>query len=284
MIDLHVHSTFSDGSDTPEELVRIATEGGLSALSLTDHDTTAGLARFAAACDEFALRGIPGVEVSAELSPGTLHMLGYFIVAGHEQLEDTLRRVRAGRSKRNDGIFRKLEELGFPLTREEVEAYAGDEVVGRPHFAQAMLARGYASSKEEVFEKYLAKGKPAYVDRWRPQPEESIAVIRAAGGVPVLGHPFTLRMSSNALRAFVRTLADAGLGGIEVYYPEHRPAQVREYLQLAKHFDLVPTGGSDYHGNITPDIRLGRGFGSLDVPEDAVTELQNRTPQSRETE
>ena len=149
-------------------------------------------------------------------------------------------------------------------------------MVGRPHFAQALLSKGYVASRQEAFDRYLAKGKPAYTDRLRFSPADSIAAIRGAGGLPVLAHPFTLKLEPAALKSAVKELADAGLQGIEVYYPEHAPAQVRQYGELAGAFGLVATGGSDFHGGNNPAIEMGRGFGSLDVPDEVVDALERR--------
>jgi len=276
VIDLHVHSTFSDGSLTPEELVDRAREIGLTAIALTDHDSVDGVPRFLAACGGGPPEGIPGVEISAQVARGTLHILGYFIDPGDAKLARMLNRIRDGRGERNREIVARLNALGLTVKWEEVRAFAGEEVVGRPHFAQALLARGYVRSKDEAFEKYLAKGRPAYADRFRLPPAECIALIADAGGVPVLSHPFTMELGPKQLRAFTSSLKDAGLQGVEVYYSEHSASQQAEYLRLAAELDLVATGGSDFHGEANPAVKLGRGFGSLQVPEEAIEELRAR--------
>lgn len=276
MIDLHMHSTFSDGSLTPEELVEAGKRTRLTAMSLTDHDCMDGLSRFMTACDAVGIVGIPGVEISAEVGAGTMHVLGYYVAMGDADLEGVLRVIRDGREDRNVKILERLNELGCHLEWDEVAKLAGEDVVGRPHFAQAMQSRGYVSSKQEAFDMYLAKGKQAYVDRTRQTPEDSIGAILAAGGVPVLSHPFTLGLGRNALKEFVGQLTDMGLGGIEVYYSEHAAQRVQEYLELTKHFDLQATGGTDFHGDVNPAIRLGYGFGSLKVPDEIVGQLQER--------
>jgi predicted metal-dependent phosphoesterase TrpH len=276
MIDLHTHSTFSDGSLTPEQLVERAKNLGVTALALTDHDSTSGIPRFMTACRAAQLTGIPGVEISVEVQHGTLHMLGYFVEAGDPGLEAMLVKIRGGRELRNREILDKLNKLGLALTWEEVAAFAGEDVVGRPHFAQAMIARGYVTDKDKAFERYLSKGKPAYTDRFRLFPAESMQAIAKAGGLPVLSHPFTLELSKQALRAQVKELKALGLVGIEVYYSEHDQEQVREYLALAKEFDLVATGGSDFHGDQNPAVELGSGFGTLVVPEACLDQLRQR--------
>jgi len=294
MIDLHVHSTFSDGSLTPEQLVARARDVGLSAMALTDHDCAGGIDSFMAACRQakpaavkngdtqaaggrgHELIGIPGIEISADVSHGTMHVLAYFIDHKNSELDGKLTLIREGRRIRNEYILRRLNDLGFRLTLDDVSAFAGEDTVGRPHFAQALTARGYVASKKAAFDLYLAKGKPAYVDRFRLSPEESIAVIRKAGGVPVLSHPFTLELSKDDLREYAAKLKGAGLEGIEAYYPEHSPSQQREYLDLARDLNIVATGGSDFHGEINPAIRLGKGFGSLNIPDCIVEELRMR--------
>ena len=284
MIDLHVHSTFSDGSLTPEQLVERALDIGLTAMALTDHDCTGGIDRFLAACRRSGepggegdmgreLMGIPGVEISAEVSRGTLHMLGYFIDHRNGDLEKALKRMRGGRRTRNREILRRLNDLGLELTWDEVAGFAGQDVIGRPHFAQALMARGHVSSKSAAFDLYLAKGKPAYADRFRLSPADSMSAILNAGGIPVLAHPFTLELDREALRKHVAELKGMGLQGIEAYYPEHSGERTQEYLALAMEFGLVVTGGSDFHGEINPAITLGRGFGSLNVPDSILEEL-----------
>jgi len=276
MIDLHVHSTFSDGSLTPEALAAQAAESGLHAVALTDHVSTAGVARFLAACQVNGIEGMTGVEISADVSRGTLHMLGYGVDTNHARLQSVLHEIRDGREERNHKILAKLNALGYVLTWDEVAAYAGEDVIGRPHFAQALLAKGFVASKEEAFDRLLAKNKPAYVDRFRLSPAESVGLIREAGGVAVLAHPFTLDLGKKALRAYVEELKGLGLDGIETYYSEHTPVQVREYESLARDLDLIRTGGSDFHGDINPNIRLGVGFGTLHVPDELFEELKAR--------
>ena len=281
MIDLHMHSTFSDGSLTPEQLVAKGREIGLTAMALTDHDCTSGVPRFLAACAAAGIAGVAGVEISAEVPRGTLHMLGYFIQPGHPFLEEVLHRIRDGREIRNAEILRKLNALGMELTWEEVAKHAGEDVVGRPHFAMALIARGYVAGKQDAFDRFLAKNKAAYVDRFRLSPEDSIAAIAKGGGVPILAHPFTLGLGRKDLKKTVGQLKDAGLQGIEVFYSEHSPEQTRLYMNLAKEFDLAATGGADFHGAANPVVKMGIGFGSLEVADDVIAELRARRDGAR---
>jgi len=278
MIDLHSHSIFSDGSLTPEELIEQACAAGLRAVALTDHDTTAGLPRFLKAAEGRTVRAIPGVEISADFSPGTMHMLGYFIRPDDPALEERLVWIREGRDQRNAEILGKLNALGFHIAWDEVARHAGADVVGRPHFAQVLLERGMVKTKDEAFDLYLGKGKAAYAERRRFSTEDSIALIRAAGGVAVLAHPFTLGLDDAALRSLIERLAGQGLGGIEVYYSEHSSGLQQAYSRLAEEFGLVATGGSDFHGALASDIRLGSGFGGLRVPDEVVEKLEARRP------
>ncbi|NKB23160.1 MAG: PHP domain-containing protein [Kiritimatiellae bacterium] len=277
MIDLHMHSIFSDGSCTPEELVEEARCLNLSAISLTDHDTIKGIDRFLKAANTTKVRPIPGVEISAEYPSGEMHILGYFIDPNHSKLNEKLEWIRSGRESRNQEILDKLNQLGLTLAWDEVSSFAGDEVVGRPHFAQALMARGYVSTKKEAFNKYLATGKPACAQRRQLSPEASLEVIRDAGGVPVLAHPFTVRLDPENFRQCLSDLCDQGLGGLEVYYSEHNEERVKIYLPYAKEFNLAPSGGSDFHGAMSPGIKMGHGFGSLEVPDELLGELESRS-------
>lgn len=276
MIDLHVHSTFSDGSLTPEELVEKAVQAGLSAMALTDHDGMMGIDRFMAACRQHGLRGIPGVEISVDFSGGTMHMLGYFMRHTDPAVADALIRLRKGREERNQIILERINKMGFALAWHEVSELAKEDVVGRPHFAQAMITKGYVKKKEEAFDKYLGKGKPGYADRTRFSVDESIAMIRDAGGVPVLAHPFTLGLGRKRLRVLLAELAQKGLQGIETYYSEHSHDQQRFCLSMARDLGLAVTGGSDFHGSMNPNIKLGIGFGGLDIADELVDLLQAR--------
>ncbi len=278
MIDLHVHSTFSDGSLRPTQLAEEAAKAGLHAVALTDHDTVDGIPEFLGACERMGVLGIPGIELSIDVPRGTLHMLGYWIDLPHAELEQILRHLRTAREERNRQIMERLYALGCNLTWEDVKAFAGEEVVGRLHFAQALEAKGYVKSKDEAFERFLGKGKSAYVNRYRLSVEQSLRIIRAAGGVAALAHPFTLELSPSALRAAVAEWKNYGLSAIEVFYSEHTPEQERQYLALSKELDLVAIGGSDFHGAANPAIRIGRGFGSLVVPDEIVDCLRARRP------
>lgn len=267
MIDLHTHSTASDGTLSPAELVREASRAGLTHLALTDHDGIGGLAeaRAEAACSGVVFLG--GVEISAEYQPGTMHILGYGFREEDAALSRKLEGLRGAREERNPKIVAKLRGLGMQITMDEAAALAGGKVVGRPHFAKVLLDRGYVQSTQEAFDRYLAKGGPAYVDKVRLSPAESIRTICDAGGVAVLAHPRQLKVRDDAeLESRVRELADLGLQGIESFYRDHDEEDEGKLLALAEKYGLVPTGGSDFHGANRPDIRLGVGQGRMRVP------------------
>lgn len=273
MIDLHMHSIFSDGTYTPEELIEEGAKAGLKAMALTDHDTVGGVPRFQAAAAAAGMRVFTGVEVSSDVAQGTMHVLGYGVDPKSASLIQHLDWIRQGRDERNQEILQKLNRLGLHVSYREVASYAGADVVGRPHFAQALIAKGYARDKKDAFDRYLARGKPAYAERRRLDPSATMELIRSSGGVPVLAHPFTLKLQGAQMKRALRDLADIGLMGLEVYYSEHTPEMQRTYARLARDLGLLATGGSDFHGAVSPDVRLGRGFGSLQVPDEVADQL-----------
>lgn len=267
MIDLHMHSTCSDGTFSPAELVRAAKAAGVTHMALTDHDTVSGLAEARAEAGRQGIAFLGGLEISAELQPGTMHILGYGFDESSPALLDKLEVVQRARRERNPKIVRKLNDLGFDLTMEEIESEAGGTVVGRPHFAAVMVKKGQAATTQEVFDRYLAKGKPAYENKARLSPEESIAAIRDAGGVAVLAHPLQMKARDEAeLEAMIGRLVRAGLQGLECHYRNHTEEDTARFLKLASDHGLFPTGGSDFHGANRPKIHLGTGEGNLKVP------------------
>lgn len=273
MIDLHTHSTFSDGSLTPEQLAQEAAFARLSAVALTDHDSIEGVPRFLDACRSLQIRGVPGVELSAEFPDGTMHILGYFIELQHPELGARLAEIRAGRVARNAEILKHINDMGMALTMAEVAAYAGEDNIGRLHFSQALVARGYAQTRQEAFDRYLGKGRKGYADRLRLTARDCIELIRRAGGIPVLAHPFTLHLAKPDLANLAAELAGYGLQGIEIYYPQQNARQMKQYQALAQRLNLVMTGGTDFHGAPMPDIKLGAGFGDTRIPETVLEQL-----------
>ena len=273
-IDLHLHTTHSDGSFNTSDVMAFAKEAGVTALAITDHDIVDGIPEAMAAGALLNIEVIPGVEISSLQGENELHILGYFFNWKDETLNQRMMTLRDSRHTRNPQIIRKLNELGVDLSYEEVRRLAGTESVGRPHIARVLMNKGVVASAKEAFDRYLADGRPAYVPRELPPPEEAVAWIREAGGIPVLAHPTWVKQSGEGLDRLLDQLKSFGLGGIEVHYSTHSPRQTEDYLSLAKRLDLLVTGGSDFHGVTKPDIAVGRGRGDLKVPEKLLDPLR----------
>ena len=277
MIDLHTHSTASDGTMSPTALVRHAQERRLEAIALTDHDTVEGLEEALSAGVRDGIEVVPGIEISAEFPNSTLHILGYYMDFKNQAFLDSISVLQKARSERNHTIIGKLQALGLDITLEEVEIEAETGLVGRPHFAQVLLKKGYVKIPREAFEKYLAKGAPAYTDKFRFDPCDAIAYIRNAGGIPVLAHPFTIKYkAAEELEAIIADMVGWGIMGIEAYYSEHSETQVRLYKDMAEKYNLALTGGSDFHGQNIKGISLGTGKGSLNIAYKYLEKLKTR--------
>ncbi|MDR3766296.1 MAG: PHP domain-containing protein [Butyricicoccus sp.] len=263
MLDLHTHSTASDGQYTPTELVHLAAQKGVTVLSLTDHDTTAGLAEAAQAAAGCGIHFIPGIELDTKYPGirGNFHMLGYGIDPEHPALAAQCADFAEQRLQRANRIFSYLESYGIHLDRDKVFAYAGPGVIARPHFARVMLESGYVSSIQEAFDRYLDTPEFQTIDRPKPHPKEAIQMIRQAGGIPVLAHPYQMKLGEHSLPALLEELKNDGLGGLECYYSTHTAQQTEELLALAGRYGLYITGGSDFHGEkIKPQIALATGI------------------------
>ncbi len=280
-VDLHCHSSASDGTLTPSQVVEEAQRAGLSALALTDHDTVAGVGEAASAAGAFGIEFLAGIEISAEFPyPGTLHILGYGIDPQSPDLRNLTETLIAGRDNRNPRIVAKLSELGVAISMQEWEDEARGGVMGRPHLAAILHRKGYVSSIKQAFDKYLAQGAPAFVDKERLSPREAMARIRASGGLPVLAHPVQLRTTNDAqLERVVKDLMDLGLAGIEVMHSDHDAALVEKYTALANRLGLLMTGGSDFHGSNKKDIQLGMVRGRR-VPRAFFDDLLKRLSES----
>lgn len=275
MVDLHMHSVYSDGTCTPAELVALAEAGGVAAIALTDHDTVAGIPDLLAAAENSPVEIVPGIEISATCARGTMHILGYLIDPTSAVLLEKIKKMQRGRDQRNQEILKKLNKLGYVLQWSEIEQQAGKDVVGRPHIAAALLQRGYVKTRKAAFDLLLAKGRPAYADRYHFSPQESIEMIHAAGGAAVLAHPATLALKDKALKQMLEELKGYGLDGVETYYSSHRPDQIAKFAQWGEELGLICTGGSDFHGANTPDIKVGTGFGQLNVPDEVLAQLKS---------
>jgi 3',5'-nucleoside bisphosphate phosphatase len=254
-VDLHVHSTASDGRLSPPDIIGRAAEIGLKVIALTDHDTVDGIIPALDAAKAYpSLTFIPGVEISTDLADGEAHILGYFIDYASPELAKLLRKSRDSRSGRGKRMVEKLNALGVNIDWARVQQIAGDGAIGRPHVAQAMIEKGYISKFEEAFDKYIGHGGPAYVEREKMTPEEAVSMIVNARGLPVLAHPFTVKDPE----AMVISLKKVGLVGVEVFYKDNTPQQTANTLQLAKKYGLIPTGGTDFHGiGDSNEVKLG---------------------------
>ena len=278
-IDLHIHSTASDGTLTPAEILSLAKELNLGAIAITDHDTLDGSKDALSFGIPPSVKFLTGVEISAEPPPsfscaGSFHILGYAVDIDHPALSHKLSMLRDSRKNRNPQILKLLSRFGIEIEFDEVRKLAGNSQLGRPHIAQLMVDKGYVRSIDSAFDEYLGNGKPAYVDRFRFECEETIKAILNAGGIPVLAHPRLLGIKENdVIEDLIAVLTDMGLRGIEAYYPEHTKNLIAYYSRLARHFNLLITGGTDFHGAIKPDIQMGVGNGDFFVPFELYEKL-----------
>jgi 3',5'-nucleoside bisphosphate phosphatase len=273
-IDLHTHTNFSDGSFSPAALVELAHKKGLNILAITDHDTTDGLAEAMEAAQALPLELIPGIELSTEFQGRETHMLGYFIDPADPQFQARLERLRATRLDRIQHILERLHSLNVEISLAEVEQVAGSGTIGRPHIAQVLIDKGYVKGMKEAFERFLGVRGAAYVRRVVPEAAEIITWISDAGGVPILAHPYWEGLNANETVVSCRTMVDQGLRGLEVFYGTFSARQISSNLHLARHFGLLVTGGSDFHGTFKPEISIGSGRGSLNVPSTVMDHLR----------
>lgn len=274
-VDLHVHSTSSDGTYTPTELVAYALEKGLTAFALTDHDTVAGIDKALAAAKGKAITVIPGIEYSTEYHNRDVHIVGLFIDYKSPAFLAYLERFQQSRTDRNEKLCRNLREAGLDITCEALTAMFPDAVITRAHYAKFLLARGYVKSMKEAFERYLGDHTPYFVHREKITPEEVIQVTLDAGGVPILAHPTLYKLGREQLDVLVATLTEHGLQGIECMYSSYTPSDERDIKALAAKYHLLPSGGSDFHGTNKPGLDLATGYGRLYVPEEYVTTMIN---------
>ncbi len=281
MIDLHTHSTYSDGTLTPEELLREAARLGLSALALTDHDTIDGVAEFMEWGKRCGVVTVPGVEISVDSklpNNGHMHLLGLFIDPFSTHLKETLRYLLAQRNLRAEKIIHKLNSLNVPVTMEELLAEAGEGAIGRPHVAKILLRRGVVGSLQEAFDVYLARGKPAYIDKETLGEAAALKLIRDAGGLSILAHPHLMRYDTFAeARDKILELKKLGLDGLEAYYSGMPREYTEKLLALAEEEGFVISGGSDFHGLNKDSVRMGSGKDNdLQVPDEVLAGLEER--------
>ncbi len=271
-IDLHVHSTASDGTLTPPEILEMAVQLGLRAIAITDHDTLSGSVAALAGGIPPALHFLTGIEISAAAPPGfqlsgSIHILGYGIDPEDASLVALLDVLQASRQNRNPQIIARLGALGIKINNDELADMVGDAIPGRPHIAQLMVKHGMAASIEDAFDRFLGKNKPAYVEKYRVPMVEAIEAINHAGGIAVLAHPYINGITDpSAFEDFLTALQSIGLQGIEAFYPSHPQAATSAYCRLARKHGLLMTGGTDFHGDVTPEIQMGIGDGHFHVP------------------
>ena len=274
-VDLHLHTTASDGVLSPAEIVRYAKSKGLQAIAITDHDTIEGCEEALSGEARVGFEVIPGIEISAEYSPGSMHILGFFLDIHHPLLNERLEYLQKARAERNPKMVAKLNQLGIKVTYEEVLKASGGGQVGRPHFANVLLEKRVVKSFQEAFDRFLKKGAPAYVDKFRFTSKEALHFIHESRGVAVLAHPNTLGVGRySELEKVIVQLVDEGLQGIEVYYPEHSSAEVAQYKILADRYNLLSTGGTDYHGIEKNELDIGVGRGEMKLPYSIVENIK----------
>lgn len=275
LIDLHVHTTASDGALAPEQVVEEAARQGLAALAVTDHDTVEGVDEAQAAGRRLGVEVVAGLEFSLKReTPGYMHLLGLLLDQHHPDLNRTLARISDGRDERNARIVDRLCELGLPISLDQVLAISGRGETGKPHIARALFEAGHVASPEEALAKYLKQGRPAYVERFRLTAPEAIDLIHRAGGLAVLAHPVSLGLTGPKLSEVLRQLKEAGLDGLEVFAPTQNEAFRQWLLGAAEKLDLLVSGGSDFHGDYKPDIQLGFGRGDLRVKMELLEALK----------
>lgn len=256
-IDLHAHTTASDGSLTPTQLVRLAAETGLAALSVTDHDTIDGLAEAQAAATEVGIELVSGIELAVTYPTGRFHMLGYLFDPLNQALNDRLDLLKQNRARRNQRMLERIRAAGIDLTLEEVRRESGGGQVGRPHMALALVRKGIVTSAQEAFDRYLADGAAAHVPKDKITPEEGIDLIHGAGGLASIAHPHSLRLKDLELVEALTRMRGIGVDGIECYYSEYDSDRTQVFLAAANSVGLLPTGGSDFHGDSKPNVKLG---------------------------
>lgn len=274
--DLHMHTIHSDGTLTPKELVQLAKQRGLSCIALTDHDTLSGVEEAQAEGNRIGVEVISGVEISAKFDPGTMHILGFFVNRNSKELQEGLGTVQEARRARNPMIIERLQALGVQISLEEVERESGGDQVGRPHFARVLIKKGYVKNSEEAFDRYLAKGAPAYIDKRKLTSREAIEMIEAAGGIASLAHPKHLKLDSipDQFEQTIRQLKSEGMKGLEVYSSCQSREEAARYRKVAERLGLLITGGSDFHGANRPQAPLGWMGDGVTVPYETVDAMK----------
>lgn len=273
LVDLHTHSTASDGSMTPKQLVLNAKENNVSVLSLTDHDTIDGIEEANQTACDVGIQFIPGIEIGVEFKT-EMHILGYFNMSNYKNISSILNKLLESREERNKRLFLKLKSIGMPLTEGDVLEEAGSKLISKLHFARALVKKSYVPNVEKAFKEVLAFGKCGFVQKDKISPEEGINAILKAGGVPILAHPALLEIGMQEIEDVIcNRLIKAGIGGIEVYYPENSVEETNKFLEICLKNNILPTGGSDFHGKYKQWINIGVGRGNLNIGFEVAQKL-----------
>ena len=273
-IDLHLHTTASDGTDTPAETVEKAAALGLAAVALADHDTVSGVAEARRAGERLGVEVVPGIEVSSDYRDNNIHVLGYFLDPESPALQPVLDWVRIERIARNEYVVNRMADDGIDISVEELRREYPDAVLGRPHMAELLMKKGYVSSVKEGFERYLGEGSKYYLPKRRISLARAIETIRAAGGVPVLAHPLQYGYPLGEVTEMIEYAVSLGVRALECFYSEHSLEQERWLLAQAERYALGVSGGSDWHGSRKPWIQMGRGMDNLEIPYRVLEELR----------
>lgn len=274
-IDLHTHSLKSDGSMTPAEVVCEAKRAGLAAIALSDHDTVDGIEEAVAEGKKQGIEVIPAIEFSV-ISETETHILGYFIDINNPELKQTIEEIVDLRIQRNYVTCRKLNELGFDITIEEVRALAPNNFVGRAHFARVLMDKGYTESVKEGFDKYMSAGQYAYCEKQRLTAKEAIEIIKKCGGLSFLAHPHLTQFDDDKMKLYLKELKSYGLDGLEGYYTDYTPEMQEKYQSMAKELGLMISGGTDFHAKMKPHISIGTGLGNMKIPYSLIEEMKKR--------
>jgi len=279
-VDLHTHSTASDGTLSPSGLVKEALNKGLKAIALTDHDTVSGLPEAFAASEGTSLTIIPGVEISSRLGVKDIHILGYYINNGDDVFLSRLKDLVERRTRRNLKVIDRMNRDGIAVSMDALKAYNPDTVVTRAHFARYLADNGYVRDKKQAFKEYLGVGCPYYIPRDPISPERAVDIIKDNGGLAYLAHPGIYKLEDDRFASLLNSLISRGLDGIEVYYSTHTEEETAGFLRVAREYHLAISGGSDFHGSNKPDIELGSGKNNLELPESLWTEMKSLAKRS----
>lgn len=273
-IDLHVHSSASDGSLTPEEVVSLAKEAGLRYFALTDHDTVDGVEQALQYAGKFEnIDVIPGIELSCYYRNREIHIVGLFVNHRDKAFLEELKKLKQAREDRNEKMIQNFVDAGIPITLEELKHGNPNSVITRAHFARVLVEKGVCKNKTEAFDKYLGIGCPFYLPKPKVTPEHVLNLIKQAGGTAILAHPYSYKFSKSEVETLLDTLIPLGLSGLECYYSTYDDGQIQELRSIALTKNLFVSGGSDFHGVVKPDISIGTGRGNLRIPEKLLTAI-----------